>query len=204
MEPKYLIAQGVGFAAAAASIAWAVAVHRVRARVPLIGGVDLRYLPAIVGWMALMVLSFVVVFGYELVPRDSPGLFAAMLGWITIGFIAGLFALIATLQRRFAVGWLTFVDDRTLRVEGNGSAETIVCSPGSVAAFLTEREYFLEFQFQHEDGTLHLVVLVGLAGLGLAREGVVVRSEGPQVGISGRRFCRWVRPYVATESARGP
>lgn len=197
---KYLVTQLVGSALATGAVAWAVLEHRrSRSRVPLIVPLDLRLVGAVLGWMLLLVPVFYAIFAFELIPKGSPLLFSAMLGWTSVGFVASLMALLARLQRRRALGWLTFVDEKTLRVETDGSDETVVLHPGSVRAYFTEKPQWLQFEIDHGERTLHLVSMVPIRELDLATEGVVVEARGPAIGASARRFCGFVRPYVTKD-----
>jgi hypothetical protein len=197
----HIVVQIVGGAFAVASVVWAIAEHRRYGdRVPLVKPLDLRALGIGLGWMLLLVPILYVIFAFELIPKGSPVLFAAMLGWVSVASIAGLMAVLARLQGRFALGWLTFVDEQTLRLEADGLDETVVLRPGAVRAYLCESaQQSLRFDIAHGDRTLHLMVMVPITEFGLAKEGVMVEACGPTLGFANKRFCRLVRPFVTKE-----
>jgi hypothetical protein len=130
------------------------------------------------------------------VPKGSPLAFASALGAMAIGSVAFLMAGLVLLQRRLAAGWVTRVDDKTLRLQLDDLDDTVPLAPGKVVARLTPKNQWLRFDITHQGRTLQLLVMVPPTQVGLAVKGEVVEFVGAPLGGSGRRFCSWMRPYI--------
>lgn len=204
MNASQLLTLVVGLCAAAASVWWAVVEVRRDARarrfVLMCGPLSLGlFLTAFVPIVALIPVLY-GIFSQELVPKGSPGLFAAMLAWVSVTTIASMIALITLRGRREALGWITLLTDDTLRVDAEGSALTLTLRPRSV------RIYFLASSPQYallslRDGETEVRVwgMLPLRDFHLVTEGHLVAAQGLMVGGSLRPLCAWLTPYVAKD-----
>lgn len=192
----------VGLGLAAISVRWAaIEVRRDKAlrRFALISG------PYAGGTLVVVVVAVVLilavtyaVFAYELVPKGSPLLFTLMLGWICVTSIAGIIAGVAIQVRRNAAGWLTLMGDDMLRLETEGTTETVKLAAGSARLFFID-ERFVQFVVCDDAATLTVWGMISIRGLKDVTEGGRVEARGLMLAGSAEPLRKWLSPYIAKD-----
>lgn len=204
MEAKHLVTLALGTAAAALAIAWAVREVRLDSRAkryplmrgPLSAGL---FVTALLPFAAL-VPTLYAIFTLELVPKGSPGMFVAMLAWVSAATIASILALITRRSRREALGWLTLLGDDSLRIERAGESLTVTLRPASVRIyFLIDGPQYAQFELRDGEVTAHLWGMLAMRDFKLVTEGYNVPAQGLMVGGSTRALCELLAPYVTRD-----
>ena len=204
MEPKQIITQLVGTAAALLLIRWGWTEFRrdwKERRLPLVSGPYMggRTVLISLGTIAALVPIFMAIMAFELVPKGSPLAFFAMLSWLSLGFVFVMMGVISLQARRAAKGWLTLVGDDTVRVEADGSTATLKLRPGAARLRFVAGGVRVQYvQLDLDDGTsrAHVWGMIGVRSLNLVLPEQLPRAEGLMLTSSMSPLCRWLAPYL--------
>lgn len=205
VELKHVVTQIIGTGAAALLVRWGWReVHRdwrEHRRLALVMGpyIDWRSGASVVGGIAVVVPLLLVVMKLELIPKGSPALFAAMLGWLSLAVVFFTLGIISVQARRYAKGWLTVVGDDTLLVEADGGTATVKLRPGAAIFRFIESGVGLQYvQLEVEDGNVrvHLWGMLGLRQLPMVSAERLTQPRGLMVAGSLNPLNRWLSPYL--------
>lgn len=204
MELRHIITQAAGASAAGLCVWWAVMEMRrdwSSKRIPLLPGpLSGRMLLVVLGALASLVPIFYAILVFELVPKGSPVSFAAMLAWLSAGFIGALLAAGSRQIRSGAAGWLTVLGDDTLRVAADEGAITLKLRAGSVRMyFIDGPPQYVQLRLSDGDQAAHLWGRIAIRDMKLVTQGQLVPAQGLMIGSSMRPLCNWLRPFVTTE-----
>jgi len=208
MEPRHVITQVVGTAAALVLGRWGWRELRrdwhERRRLPLVTGPFMggRTVLATVGVVAALVPLMFAIMKLELIPRQSVALFIATLAWVAGAFVFALLGLTTMMARSAAKGWITVVGADTLRVEAAGESATLRLRPGAARlSFIISGgggPQYVQLDLEDEQGTTaHIWGMVGLRDLKLVSPGRLAQPQGLMSATSMGPLCRWLAPYLA-------
>jgi hypothetical protein len=206
MEPKHIITQLVGAAATLPIVRWGWKEFRrdwaEERRLPLVTGPYLggRTVLLALGAIAAVVPVIIAIIAFQLIPKDSPILFVAMLVWLSLDFVFGILALASIQSRRSAKGWIYVIGDDCLRIDAEGASVSLKLRRGT--ARLRSVHYGRNPQYVQldlDDGVTraHVWGMVGLRELKMVGPEPRARPQGLMVATSMSPLCRWLAPYIA-------
>ncbi len=196
----------VGILLAAATIVWAVrAQRRNRGRVALINESDRRIL--LFGLFVALAIGALVtattlLLALVLHAPAWPHIPLA-LGWMSVVAVAGTIALGPRLNGSLAIGWLTFVDARAIRIDLGDGRYDITLGPDTTRVFAGPGGEHAVIRVRDAAGAwLQLCVRPGVRGwLALGQLEMADRLTGLLVAGETQRLIRMV---VANRAERAP
>jgi hypothetical protein len=205
VEPKHVITQVVGTTAAVLLVRWGWKEfrrdwhdHRRLALVtsPYMGG---RTVLVALGAIAALVPVLIAIIKFELVPKQSPEAFVAMLAWVSLGFVFVMLGATTRAARQSAKGWITLVGGDAVRIDADGASATLKLRPGSVTLRFIESGTSPQYvQLDLDDGSAraHVWGMVGLRDLKLVSPGRLEHAQGLMAATSMSPLVRRLAPYL--------
>lgn len=207
METKHVVTQVVGTTAALFVIAWGWREFRrdwrEHQRFPLVTGPHMggRTVLGALAVIATLLPVLLVILKFELVPRNSPALFVAMLAWTAGTFLFGSLGLTVIVARRAAKGWLTLIGADTVRIDAEGTIVMLRLRPGAARlSFILSAggPQYVQLDLDGDDGTrAHIWGMIGLRDMKLVSPGHFVQPQGLMSATSLSPLCRRLAPYLA-------
>jgi hypothetical protein len=205
VEPKHVITQLVGAATAVPIVRWGWKEFRrdwaEERRLPLVTGPYLggRTVLLALGAVAAVVAIVMAIIELQLIPKDSPVLFVAMLVWLSLAFVFGLLGAASIQSRRSAKGWIYVVGDDSLRIDTDGASATLKLRPGTARLRSVHHGRNPQYvQLDLDDGVTRAQVwgMVGIRELKMVGPEARARPQGLMVATSMSPLCRWLAPYL--------
>jgi hypothetical protein len=206
MEPKHVITQVVGTAVAVLLVRWGWKEFRSdwhdHRRLPLVTGPYMggRTVFVTLAALAALVPILIGIFYFELVPKRNGAAFAAMLAWVSLGFVFVLLGATTRQARLSAKGWITLVGDGAVRIDADGASATLKLGPGSATLRFIDSGVGPQYvQLDLDDGTsrAHVWGMVGLRDLKLVSPERLAHAQGLMAATSMGPLVRRLAPYLA-------
>ncbi|HXT99665.1 MAG TPA: hypothetical protein VN903_01645 [Polyangia bacterium] len=206
MEPKHVITQVVGIAAAVVLVRWGWNEFRTdwrdKRRLPLVTGPYMggRTVLLALGCVAVMIPAFMAIGKFRLLPTENLAFwFIMMLAWASAAFVFGMMGASTRQARRHAKGWITVLGDGAIRVDANDASAMLKLGPG-VATLrpINDGSGMPYVQLDLDDGQTraHVWGMVGIRALKLLTNEAVPRPQGLMVATSMAPLCRELAPYL--------
>lgn|GEM_PF-5574703 len=178
-------------------------------RVPLLSGpffsartlvvVFLQILAPIGAMVALLLASL----SYDLVPRTNSFAVGATIVWLMLATLAAIIGLLVRQARRLVCGWITAVDEQTLRVDLDGASTTLTLAYGAVRLRPLKRAngspQYAQLDVKDTAFTLHLWGAVGWRERKLLKDEQAPAPQGLMAAGSIGPLCRWLAPYLSPQ-----
>ena len=206
MEPKHVITQVVGTAAAVLLVRWGWKEFRRdwhdHRRLPLVTGPYMggRTLFVALGAIAALVPLVIAIVTFELVPKRNGEAFAGMLAWVSLAFVFVMLGATTRAASRSAKGWLTLVGDDAVRIDADGASATLKLRPGGATLRFIESGTGPQYvQLDLEDGSTraHVWGMVGLRDMKLVSPERLAHAQGLMAATSMGPLVRRLAPYLA-------
>lgn len=208
MTPAQVALQLVGSLGALVAIAFAVRTYRrdlADRRLPLARTVyPLAGLAVVLGAFGLLVPVLWAIFTSGLLPKGEPLVFTLFLTWMALGFVASLLAVLPPVMRRSAVGNITLVDDRTLRLEAEGAVHTLTLGPGKARLTFCAGPTagaWVQLALTDERRTIFVYGLAPLRSLKWVEAGPPSAPQGLLLSGQAGPLIEWARPFLVQRNS---
>lgn len=158
-----------------------------------------KVMVAMLGCFALLAPVLWVVFTSGVMPRGEPVHFAVFLIAFSVGFVSGLLALSSVMMRQSAIGTITLVDERTVRVELLGHVTTMTPSSVHIApCFGPSVGLWALFELSDAEQSIHFFGMVPISAAKLMT-GDARPPNGTLIVGQATPLLEWARVRPASQ-----